>query len=297
MNADATTRQPGRTDRTSTQDTASAVPRPAIGSRGGSRPPLTATLAAEWMRLRSIRSTWVLVAVGTVLGIAVAALLAVAVGATWDGWSAADRAEFDPVVAPLVGTVFTGVLVVVLGVKVGASEYHGGLARVTFAVTPRRGRVLAAKCLLVTLMSWAVMGVATVGIAVAARLVFGAYGVPMPGFGEAGALRAVATSVATSPLFPLLGLALAMMFRSAAGAISAVLGLLFAPAVLGGLLPVWWQRNVLAYLPTAASDSICFSHLEPSPQYLPIGAAILVVAGWLALSIGAAQYSLTTRDA
>jgi ABC-2 type transport system permease protein len=90
----------------------------------------------------------------------------------------------------------------------------------------------------------------------AAQLVFGAFGMTTASFGDAATLRVVGVSTLLTPLFPLLGLTLALLVRTAAGAIAAVLALLFAPAVFGGLLPPWWQRHVIAYLPSPASDSV-----------------------------------------
>ena len=206
-------------------------------------PPLRVTVAAEWMKLRAMRSTWVIATVGVVLGIGVSSLLALAVGATWDEWSPADRAEFDPIVSPLVGSIFSGVLIVVLGVKVGACEYSGGLARLTLVATPRRGRVLAAKAVVVVAITWTVSAASTIGMFVAAQLVFGAYDMTTAGLGDGDAVRAVASAVALTPIFPLIGLALAVLFRSAAGAISAVLAMMFAPAILGGLLPRGGRRT------------------------------------------------------
>lgn len=285
-----------------TTSTTSALPGESAGSHrfaatGSTGPSLWATVAAEWMKLRAMRSAWVVGTVGILLGVAVSSVVAVAVGATWDDWSPADRADFDPIVSPLVGSIFSGVLIVVLGVKVGAAEYSGGLARLTFAATPRRGRVLAAKSVLVALVTWVASGLATVAMFVAAQLVYRGFGMTTASFGDGDAVQAVATTVGLSPLFPLLGLALAMVFRSAAGAIAAILALLFAPAIVGELLPRWWQENVIACLPNPASDSIAFSHIDAETPYLPVGVAAVVVVAWLAGFLGAAYRAVTARDA
>jgi hypothetical protein len=71
----------------------------------------------------------------------------------------------------------------------------------------------------------------------------------------------------------------------------------FAPAMFGGLIPNWWQENVLSLLPSSAGDSLSLGHVVDSDMYLdPLPAAIVVVA-WLVITIGAAYVTLTRRDA
>jgi len=49
--------------------------------------PFTATLRSEWTKLRSLRSTKVMLAAGLLLALALSALLANVVGNTWDDGS------------------------------------------------------------------------------------------------------------------------------------------------------------------------------------------------------------------
>ena len=75
------------------------------------------TFAAEWTKLRSLRSTWV-----TVIGSgAFSALLAALVAATevnqWDEWTARQRADFDPTSHALIGVLFATIFIGALGVR------------------------------------------------------------------------------------------------------------------------------------------------------------------------------------
>lgn len=270
--------------------TADAGPRPAPVR-------FAAVLAAEWIKFTALRSTRATVAVGVLLGVGMSALIALIIGATWDGWPPAEQQVFVPAVTSLFGTVFTGIVFVVLGAKAVAAEYSSGMMRLTLTVTPHRGRVLAAKVLVVTAITLVAGTVATVGMFLAGQAVFGAYGVPTAGLADADALRAVLAISVLGPVFPVLAAATAAMVRSSAGSITAVIALLFAPTIFGGLLPLWWQEHVLSLLPGQATDSIAIGQFGDAPSYLTPGAAAVVLAGWLAVFLAVAAAMLGRRDA
>jgi hypothetical protein len=48
---------------------------------------------------------------------------------------------------------------------------------------------------------------------------------------------------AGAPLFPAIGVALTFVLRSAAGSVTALLGLLFGPLMLAPFLPRWWEEQ------------------------------------------------------
>ncbi|GLU45747.1 hypothetical protein [Nocardiopsis ansamitocini] len=92
-------------------------------------------------------------------------------------------------------------------------------------------------------------------------------------------------------------LALGVLLRSTAGAITTALALMWAPMVFGALLPQWAQENVLRYLPTTAVDSLVGGLPEGSPLYLAPWAAALLAAAWPAVALGAAFAVQARRDA
>ena len=81
----------------------------------------------------------------------------------------------------------------------------------------------------------------------------------------------------TMPFFPLIGLALGFLLRSTAGAITAVLAIIWLPDMFGGLLPMWWPENVLSLLPgrpwtarsSATSSSRAASGIRPQAPRSP----------------------------
>ena len=233
----------------------------------------------------------------SLLAVATSAAAWIAVGVTWDDWSAAERAEFDPILFPLVGAVLTGIALPLIGVKSVSSEYSSGMIRLTLTATPRRGRLLLAKALAVAAVTLIAGSIAVIAMFLTGQAIYASYGLDTASPFELDVLRTLAATGAMFTVFPVLAVALAVQLRSAAATITAVLALVFVPAVVGALLPSWFQDHVVAYLPAPATDSVSISHLEGADAQLSAGVALVVLVGWLAAFLIAAHVVLEKRDA
>ncbi len=251
------------------------------------------TLASEWVKLTALRSTYITLALGIVLSIGTTALASLAIAATQDEWPA----DFDPKVFWLVGNIFALIVFPVFGVLAMTQEYSGGMIRLTLTATPRRGRVFCAKLILVSLITLVFGVITTVGMFLVAQVVLGAYGMPVPDVGDTDALRVVIGVGATMPFFPVIGLALGILLRSAAGAITTVLGLLWLPVIFGEVLPMWFRENVISLLPSSAVDSFTISHVTSSPTYSDPAVGAVIAGAWLVAIVGAAYLTFVRRDA
>ena len=259
--------------------------------------PFSATLRSEWTKLSSLRSTKVMLVCSLVLALALTVLLALVVGDTWDDWKPADRRDYEPIGAALIGGVASAIFFLVLGVKAATAEYGSGMIRLTLTATPRRGRVLAAKALVIAGLTLVAALVSNVAMFLAAQAILGFYGIETPSLADSDVLRAVVGSAVLSPLFPLIALALGIVLRSTAAAIIAVLAVIFGPPFLSGVLPQSWQGDALDYVPVTAGDSIAIGHLPDAAAGLSPAVAALVVAGWLVLFLGGAWAVFERRDA
>lgn len=257
----------------------------------------TSTLASEWTKITSLRSTYIMVLLGIGLGVGMTALISAVIGSTWGDWSAQQQADFDPLLTSFFGTVFTAILFAVLGVTAVASEYASGMIRVTLTATPRRGRVLLAKVVIIAAITLVAGLIASFGMFLTGQAIFSSYGIEAASLGESDALRAVLGVGIGSPVFPLIGAALAVLLRNTAGAITTVMALIFAPSIFGPLLPSWWQENVLRFLPGPATDNLAMVNDQDSLLYLAPGVAAAVAVGWVALFLGVAYAVLIKRDA
>lgn len=255
----------------------------------------TAAVSAEWRKLIAARATAVKVALALVLSVGISALLCLAVGASWDQADAATRQAFNPLALGLSGGMFSGIVFAVLGATAVTTEYSSGMIRATLAATPRRGRVLAAKVLVVGAVVLVVGAVAVVAMFAVGQAVLSGLGAPSVGFGDDGVSRALAVSAILTPLDALLALGLGFALRNAAGAITAELGIMLLPAMLGPLLPAWWQQYVLRVLPASASDALV--GLSDTPHALAALPAALVLVAWVVVFLAAGWLRLSRTDA
>ena len=235
----------------------------------------------EWIKLRTLRSVrWtLLLAMAGMIGIGIAA-----------GFNTRNP-RGDVTNNILVGGAFGSVLFAVLGVLVMTSEYSSGTIRATLAAIPRRPLVLAAKAAVWGTTALVVGELVTfAGFLAGAAFVHG--GVPRPALSQPDVLRAVVLSGVYLCLVGLIGLALGVIVRRGAAAITALVALVFV-APLAGLaatpagqyLPELIYANALG-----ATKPVQGFTLSPWAGLAIIGAYVVVllsVGGWL----------LTRRDA
>jgi ABC-2 type transport system permease protein len=260
-------------------------------------PGFTATLRSEWTKLWTAKGPRRNLVLGSVLGVALSALLALAVGATFSEWSVSDQAEFDPVLFSFSGSILSAIFFVAVGAKVATSEYSSDMIRLTFAATPRRDRVLGSKLVVVTVVTWLFGVVALTGMVVASQLVFAAYDLQTASVLEGEALRTLFLVALTVPLFPVLAVVGGVLFRSTAPTITVVLLLLFFPSFFGGLFPTAWQENLFSLFPSSAVDALTIGHLTDSSMFLDTLPALAVTIAWIVVPIAVARAVLQRRDA
>ena len=97
-------------------------------------------VAAEWIKLRSVRSTYLALAAAAVAAIALGYLVThyVASSTHWATMSPQARATWDPVSYSQGGLAIAQLAFGTLGVLVISSEHATGLIRTTFTATPWR---------------------------------------------------------------------------------------------------------------------------------------------------------------
>lgn len=290
INQTANSRQNGLAKMTAT--TASTQPRPAATSPG-----FGAALTAEWTKLRSVRSTWIIVALIVGLSIGVSALTSLVAGLTYDSWGSSAQASFDPLLSSLTGQLFRLILLIVLGATVVTSEYGSRMIRTTFIVNPRRTQVLAAKAMLVAALSLVVSAISVPGMFLASQAIFDHYGLATASISDSDTARVLLVyTVSQALVYTLISFAIAWLLRSAASAISVSIGFIFLTSVLSPLVPAWVQQNVFRYFPDLASDSLSGMIESDAATHLTQGPALVVIALWLVGMLVAAAVVLNRRD-
>ncbi|MDP9867738.1 MULTISPECIES: ABC transporter permease [Streptosporangium] len=256
---------------------------------------MTDVLAAEWLKLRSVRSTWYVLGL-VALAVPVAAFLALQGVNGWDGLPPERRTRFQ---APPVEQVLLPLVQLCMGVLAVlsiTSEYATGTIRASLAAVPRRRRVLAGKAVVVAGISLLGGLLFLAGAFAAGRAVVGdrplSPGYVTPPEAEIPMLLASGLSVA---VVALVGLGLGAVLRSAAGAIVTVSALLFVLPVVAALLPApWGGRAGSVLLPDLAGQLV--DHPSAVGDLPPLG-ALAVLAAYVVAALGAGAAVLTRRDA
>ena len=121
--------------------------------------------------------------------------------------------------APLVGTFAGLIAAVVVGTMFVTAEYRRGLIRLTFAASPRRGQVLAAKAIVIGAVTFAA-GLAAAAITIPIGLhVLHSNGSPIDPVSASAALQVIAGTAALLALAAVLALAVGTVARRSAGAV------------------------------------------------------------------------------
>jgi ABC-2 type transport system permease protein len=261
---------------------------------------MSGALRAEWIKLRSIRSTaWWLVA-GFGLMLAFTAL--VCSSTTTEGGSPGHPGDNDIVRDSLSGVWLAQIPFVLLAVLAIATEYSTGMIRTTFAASPRRWATVASKSVLV-----GALVLLTALLASAASFVLGQSLLRGNGFDYQGgydpvtlsdgpAFRAVVGTALYLTALALLALGIATIVRGTATAISLVLGILFVPAILAGFLPDRGGDVVQKLSPTAG---LAVQQTVERGDAIPIDpwAGVGVAFTYALASLVAALWLVRRRDA
>jgi ABC-2 type transport system permease protein len=227
----------------------------------------------EWIKLRSLRSTWWTLAVTAAAAIG----LGVAVGLNTRNASGDLTNNALAGIAP--GLLFAGVL----GVLVMTAEYSSGMIRATLTVIPDRRMLLAAKAAVFGTMTL-VVGEAAAFLAFFAGGAVLRHGISAPTLGQPGVLRAVVLSGTGFCLIGLLGLGLGAIIRHTPAAIAVLVGGVYVVAqFIGGI-----AQPVRAYVPISiVANSLATTKDAMLAPWTGLGllglyaAVVLGIGGWL----------------
>ena len=209
----------------------------------------------------------------------------------------------------LVGAFAGLIAVVVVGTMFITAEYRRDLIRTTFAASPRRGRVLAAKAIVIGSVTFAAtLAAAVVAVPLSSRLLRdnGNYLYPVNTLTE---VRMVAGTAAMLAVAAVLALAIGALVRRSAIAVTVVIVVIVLPYLISvtNLLPAGADQWLMRLAPAAA-----FSIQQTIPNYPQAGnvcsvaggcyplapwAGFAVLCAWAAAALGLAVFLVRRRDA
>jgi ABC-2 type transport system permease protein len=213
---------------------------------------------SEWIKFRSIRSTFWCFAIIAVLTLGLAVLLG-AVSEPTSSEVSTTGANATIVGMNTVSVYLSALVVGVLGVLIITGEYATGQIRSTFTADPGRLGVLLAKATVLAVTTFVVSAVANwIGVAISTALQSGK-GLE-PDIADPSVFMPILGASVYVTLLALLAFGIGLLVRSSAGGIAITLGILLVlPVVLSlvaGLAQLDWLADVTKFLPDAAGANL-----------------------------------------
>ncbi|GAA1754448.1 ABC transporter permease [Streptomonospora arabica] len=240
------------------------------------------TLRAEWIKFRSLRSMRYTLAGLFAAGFGLTMLLMGSAGQKYQEVMV-EGDVWDPTSFTLQSYILAQLIIGVLGSLVVTSEYATGMMSTSLTATPRRNQLLSAK----------VMVVAAVAVTAGTALMFAAFffgqavliaqDVPHAALGDPGVLAAVAGGGLYLAVIAVLAVGLGAIMRATAGALVALVGIVYLVPGFAGAFPPWVQP-LFDFWPTLGAAAIL--ETVPNPDFpnpwLGFGGMCLGVAAVLA---------------
>ena len=253
------------------------------------------SVRAEWVKLWTLRSTWITSFIAIALTVLFGAGLAAAFGQSEQYQDTAKESI-------TAGLNFGQIVVAVLGALIITGEYSSGQIRSSLAASPRRGRLLVSKAVVLTIVAFILGSVS----------VFLSWAISKPFLGEhAGSLTDshYAGHIWGSGLvfvgIALMALGIGFLLRSTAGTITVIVSILF---IISTPLQVaagkWeWINKIIGCLPSTVSEAVSDPFQRTTEwggqgaQFLSHGQAVAVFAAWAIIPLIAAWFVFSRRDA
>ncbi|WP_103063392.1 ABC transporter permease subunit [Actinomyces qiguomingii] len=250
---------------------------------------------AEWIKVCSLRSTWII----SLIAVAITVLLGAGAAIGFAGSPELAQEAKDMIGT---GSAFGQIVVAVLGALIITGEYTSGQIRSSLAAVPLRGRVLVAKAFVASVFAFCVGAVSVLlAWAVSAPFMHGHAG----SLTDMHYLGYVWGTGLSFVIITLMALGLGFLMRSTAGSITVVVSLMFVLSVPLSLVALKWEwaARLIDLLPlqvaTAVSDPFCLSNSwsAASDAFLTHTQAVLVFVAWAIVPLALGWLLFTRRDA
>jgi len=222
---------------------------------------------------------------------------------------AADQSTGQPAEHSLVGAFAGLIAIIVVAALFVTAEYRRGLIRLTLAASPRRGRVLAAKAVVIGAVAFvAGLVAAAVALPLGNHLAYshGAYLLPVSSITE---VRLIVGTAGIFAVVAVLALAVGTLLRRSAATVTLVIVAIVLSYILSvaSVLPAgvaeWLTRLTPAAAFAVQQTLVAYPQVTasytPNNGYFPLSpwAGFAVLCAYAALALGLALHQLRRRDA
>jgi len=239
-------------------------------------------IGTELLKLRTVRSTWLLLAAAQAVVVAGISGLVVSGG---------DLTLASTQGAAMAHVGLASLCALVLGILLVAGEYRDKTVVHSYLSTPARGRVITAKLVAAAIAGTAFGLVGTVAAGLTGWVWWQAKGESF-GLTDGVVLRTLAGGVAWNLLFAALGVAVGALIHNVAGAIAAALAWI---ALVEGIVGELVGTGLTKWLPFEAGQALGLTGIGGT-TLLPQWGAALVLAGYAVLLAGVAVRTTVGRD-
>jgi len=255
---------------------------------------LNQLMRAEWIKLRSLRSSkWTMIAL-VVVTVGLGALFSALTANHWPHMSAQEHRSWDPTNNSLAGAAFGQLAVAVFGVLAITGEFTSGTIRSSVAAAPRRTPLIVAKAIVY----------AGVALVVGELISFVSYFIgmalfsghtPISHLGDPGVVRAIVLTGAYEAIVCLIAIGIGLALRHTAGAISSLVAVLIVlPGVIAAL-PTSAQNALERFMPEQIAASSTGA-VVPEAHYFGPWSGFAVLCLYAVIALGVGTWTFARRD-
>lgn len=279
-----------------TLDTAPAIDIPTLSEREIAQVDVTAlrVVRSEWLKMRSLRSTWLTMALALISVPGIGIAIAWSTANDWSRMRPREKAHFNPLADPLSGFNLAQLAVGVLGVLLTAGEYSAGMIRATFAAVPKRLPVLWAKLGVFTTVTLVSMVPISIFTFFASQRLLSAQHIQIT-WDTPNVARSVIGVGLYLTVAAALAIGLGAIIRNVAGAIGAFVGVILVIPVIASALPQTWGDRINKWLPSNAGQALMSVTSDNTTLSPWRGFAVFCL--WAIGTLVAAAILLRRRDA
>jgi len=249
---------------------------------------------SEWVKLRTLRSTWLTMALAVLAVPGIGIAIAWSTANDWPNMRARHREHFNPLADPLSGFNLAQLAIGVLGVLLTAGEYSAGMIRATFAAVPRRVPVLWAKLGVFTTLTLVTMLPIAIFTFFASQRFLATQHIQTT-WSTPGVARSVIGVGLYLTVAAALAIGLGAIIRNVAGGIGAFVGVILVLPVVASALPQTWGDRLNKWLPSNAGQALM--SVTSDNTTLSPWRGFLVFGLWAVGALVVAAVLLRRRDA